>query len=389
MNRLEPQRLEPQLFPFADRALDEILGQQRHASRVLAQLFAAQTFSRQQRAALAHAVYTVLRNLRRIRRVSEIATLSQAFEPGLADPVQDLALRTSLPDWLAARLLADYGPRAEHLAQALTLAPPVTIRVNQLKTTPQRLILDRPALPCRWSSNGLILEAPDVFDLPAFEAGHFELQDEGSQLIAEIVAPPPQGSVLDACAGAGGKTLAIAAALGGKGRIIATELESHPEKLNELKRRARRAGAHNVQTRAIAAQGPLPDLPRFDRVLVDAPCSGTGVLRRNPEAKWHLSPERVDRLPALQSAILDRFAPQVAPKGRLIYATCSLLRSENEAVVEAFLARASDFKVMPIKEIWGRDRAERLGDGTFLKVAPDTHGTDGFFAAVLRRVPNQ
>jgi 16S rRNA (cytosine967-C5)-methyltransferase len=210
--------------------------------------------------------------------------------------------------------------------------------------------------------------------------------DEGSQLVAEAVAPPPRGRVADACAGAGGKTLALAAMLANQGRILA--LDSNGKKLEELRRRARRAGLSNVVAREVkgAVLPPEAKLSAWDRVLVDAPCSGLGTLRRNPEARWRLSAKAVDAYPADQLALLVTYAPLVAEGGRLIYATCSVLREENDAVIERFLRERPDFVVMPLKEIWGKARAATLGDETFLRLLPHVHDTDGFFAAVLRRV---
>ncbi len=204
-----------------------------------------------------------------------------------------------------------------------------------------------------------------------------------------VVAPPPRGLVVDACAGAGGKTLALAAALGNKGRVVAADVDRR--KLTELKRRAKRAGATNVQSVILDADGDYPaPLTRLegaaDRVLVDAPCTGIGALRRNPEARWRMTEGDLDRMPALQLEIARRALSLVAPGGRLIYATCTLLRAENEAVVDALLAEYPLLELMPAKKVWGADRAALVCDptGSYLKVDPHTHGTDGFFAAVLR-----
>jgi 16S rRNA (cytosine967-C5)-methyltransferase len=223
----------------------------------------------------------------------------------------------------------------------------------------------------------------NAFALSAFRDGLFEVMDEGSQLVAELVAPPPGGRVVDACAGAGGKTLAIGANLGGKGRLLA--LDTDGKKLEELRRRARRAGLTNVEAKQVGEAAPAVK-GQFDRVLVDAPCSGLGTLRRNPEARWRLTRAIVESFPARQIALLVTYAPLVAVGGRLIYATCTVARAENERVIERFLAERDDFVAVPVKEIWGRERAERLGDGMTLRLLPNRHDTDGFFAAVLRRV---
>lgn len=302
------------------------------------------------------------------------------------------AVRRSFPTWLLERFVADAGEaEALALADAMNRRAPLAIRVNTLKISRDALaerLLDVgiTTRPTALSPFGLTLETRvNVFGLDAFSEGLFEVMDEGSQLVAEAVAPPPGGRVADACAGAGGKTLALAALLGGQGRILA--LDPNGKKLEELRRRARRAGLSNVAARELRGPG-LPDEARpggWDRVLVDAPCSGLGTLRRNPEARWRLQPAAVDAFPAQQLSLLVTYAPLVAPGGRLIYATCTVLRSENEQVIERFLAERPDFALVPLKEIWGKERAAPLGDGTLLRLAPQRHDTDGFFAAVLRR----
>ena len=245
------------------------------------------------------------------------------------------------------------------------------------------------ARPTPLSPVGLVFETRvNAFGLSAFRDGLFEVMDEGSQLVAELVAPPPGGRVVDACAGAGGKTLALGAALAGKGRVLA--LDTDGKKLEELRRRARRAGLTNVQAKPVGAgAGDVAKAApgTHDRVLVDVPCSGLGTLRRNPEARWRLHrARRSTRSRRGSSRCWSRYAPLTAVGGRLIYATCTVNRRENEGVVERFLAERDDFVPVPVKEIWGRERAEKLGDGMTLQLFPHRHDTDGFFAAVLRRV---
>jgi 16S rRNA (cytosine967-C5)-methyltransferase len=203
--------------------------------------------------------------------------------------------------------------------------------------------------------------------------------------------PPPRSRVVDYCAGAGGKTLALAAAMASAGRISACDVDRR--KLAELKKRARRAGASNIESVELEGEGLPPALRSLERaaarVLVDAPCSGVGSLRRNPEARWRLDPADLRRMPELQLAIARRALDLVAPGGRLIYATCTLLRAENQAVVERLLAENTDLAIVPPKEIWSAARAAPLTDatGAFMELLPHRHGTDGFFAAVLRRKP--
>lgn len=309
------------------------------------------------------------------------------------DSVRRLGLARSLPDWLARRLLEEYDDEADALAAALNQRAPLTIRTNLLKITRAELA-ERLAAEgvttheTRYASAGLILDTRvNVFGLAAFRAGLFEAQDEASQLAAELVAPPPQGLVVDACAGAGGKTLALGALLGGRGRLIA--LDVHDKKLDELRRRARRAGLSNARA-VLVEESEWPDevealVGRVERVLVDAPCSGIGALRRNPEARWRLGEDDLRRLPTEQRAIAERAKRLVAPGGRLIYATCTILRAENEAVIEALVT--TGWEVVRAAEIWGTERALPLCDvsGTFLKLLPNRQDTDGFFAAVLRR----
>ena len=316
-----------------------------------------------------------------------------AAEP---DPTRRFGLRHSLPDDLAAALLAEHGEAAEALATALNQPPPVTLRANPL-LAPRDEVAARLAAeglhtqPTAHAALGLTLRARgEVFGTAAFRDGLFEVQDEGSQLIAELVAPPPGALVVDGCAGAGGKTLALAALMGGRGRVVATD--SAPAKLEELRRRARRAGASNVQAVELEAEGalsaPLSALVgKADRVLLDVPCSGFGALRRHPEARWRRSLAELEALTAVQDALLERFLPLVRPGGRLIYATCTVLRRENRDRVEALLARRPELELVRAAEIWGKAKAAPLTDpsGTFLELAPHRQGTDGFFAAVLRR----
>jgi 16S rRNA (cytosine967-C5)-methyltransferase len=327
-------------------------------------------------------------------RALDLAAASAA-EAGLGhrSGLDRAALRLSYPTWLYQRFVASLGELAAgELANAMNARAPLCVRVNTCKTTREALVARLAeegvvATPTALSPVGLVFETRvNAFGLPAFRDGLFEVMDEGSQLVALAVAPPPRGRVADVCAGAGGKTLALAALLGNQGRVLA--LDANGKKLEELRRRARRAGLSSVFAREgkgayIPAEAKLGG---WDRVLVDAPCSGLGTLRRNPEARWRLSAKAVDAYPADQLALLIAYAPLVAPGGRLVYATCSVLREENDGVVERFLGERPDFVVMPLKEIWGKERAARLGDETFLRLLPHVHDTDGFFAAVLRRV---
>lgn len=299
-----------------------------------------------------------------------------------------------LPEWLIARLTADFGEDAEPLISALGEAPSTDIRANPARADRDAVIaalagegIPATVLPRTTFGARILPGARDLFATRAFREGMFEVQDEGSQLVAELVAPNPGALVIDACAGEGGKTLAIAAMLGGRGRIVACDVS--PKKLEVLRARAKRAGLSNVRTIAIDREGPLPpELAklRADRVLVDAPCTGIGTLRRNPELRYRLDESAPARLAAEQRTIALRFAPLVEKGGRLIYATCTVLREEDEGTAEAIVA-ATDLRPMRAAEIWGTARAAPLTDptGTYLRLFPHVHGTDGFFAAVLRR----
>lgn len=317
-------------------------------------------------------------------------------------PVARLALAASLPDWLAARLVADFGDDAEAVARALNTRAPMTVRANTL------VVADRAALAAelgqaglatsagRWSDTALAIESrTNLFATPAFQRGAMEAQDEGSQLLADVAAAcadrAAPGTIVDLCAGAGGKTLAIAARLGGRGRIVACDVDRG--KLDELRKRARRATVSNAQAIELpngSWPAPLDALrAKADVVLVDAPCSGIGALRRNPEARWRLREADLDAFAAKQREILGNARQLLAPGGRLVYATCTLLAVENREVVDAVIARHGDLARVPLAETLGAERAAALVDprdahGALL-VRPDRHGTDGFFAQVLRR----
>ncbi len=300
----------------------------------------------------------------------------------------------SMPDFLAEKFRERFGADAARAAEAMNERAPLTVRLNAFKG-------DRAALQARLAEEGieatptplsplgLFLETrTNVFSLEAFREGWMEVQDEGSQLLGLLVDAPPT-KVVDACAGAGGKTLQLAVQMKNRGELFALDVDA--KRIEELRKRARRAGVHNVRTRVIPPEGPeadeaLKDLKgSADRVLVDAPCSGTGTWRRKPDARYRLTPEDLAMHAERQKVLLTRFATMVKPGGRLIYGTCSILREENEAVVEAFLARHPDFSVRPVAEQLGAELGAKLGPGPFLKLAPHIHNTDGFFGAILVR----
>jgi 16S rRNA (cytosine967-C5)-methyltransferase len=306
----------------------------------------------------------------------------------------------SYPDWIVRAMLSDLGPvRGLAVLRAQNRRAPLTARANLLRCT-------REELAARLAAEGVVSERSELaplalllqtrvnaYGLAAFQDGWFELMDEGSQLIAELVSPAPGEVVVDACAGAGGKALALGARMQNRGRLLAFDIDR--DKLDELRRRARRAGLTNVQALCTSMDG-TGELPAelFSRgaakVLVDAPCSGLGVLRRNPEARWRLRPADLDEIGAKQRAILMTAASLVQPGGLLVYATCTVLRRENDEVVEDLLRQRSDFSIVPAAELLGRDLAERAVDGPFLRTLPGEATSpgatpDGFFAAALRR----
>jgi 16S rRNA (cytosine967-C5)-methyltransferase len=315
---------------------------------------------------------------------------------GRATGAERVALLGSLPDFLAQLLKQEYGEQAEALAASLSEAAPRALRVNSLKAdiVEARERLEKESaqvVPGRFGRRTLVLEgAFNPFVTRAFHEGLFELQDEGSQIACELVAPPPRGLVIDACAGAGGKSLAIAAALEGRGKVVALDVDE--AKLVELRRRAKRAGAANVQTLAVEEEGPWPEavqglLGKADRLLIDAPCSGSGTLRRNPEARGRLTPAAIERLVATQRSIVERTLPFLAPGGRLVFVTCSLLRAEGEDLLNEVEAKHPELEPVNLAEIYDRAYIERFERSAphRVRLLPHLHGSDGFFVTVLRR----
>jgi 16S rRNA (cytosine967-C5)-methyltransferase len=295
------------------------------------------------------------------------------------------------PGWAFEPLRHRFGPAFGREMAAMLTPPPLDLRVNPLKTS-QAAVLDAlarlglPAKACRMAPHGVrVADRPSLSRLPMLKTGEAEIQDEGSQLVAMLVDARPGDRVVDFCAGAGGKTLAIATQMANKGLVIACDVAEG--RLKRAAERFRHAGLHNIQTRLLAGERDKwvkRHKGGFDRVLVDAPCSGTGTWRRNPDARWRAQEEGgLEALQALQANILDSAARLVKPGGRLVYATCSLLPDENEAQVERFLAAHPEFQVVPL-----RDAAPQLATSAhpdYLSLTPARHDTDGFFAAVMQR----
>jgi len=293
-------------------------------------------------------------------------------------PTSQLGTFGSLPDWIAKRLVD--LPDSAALVAALNERGPLCLRVNRPFSSRDALLAELPsATPCRLATGGLLL--PNHIDaraLPALAEGRADIQDEGSQLIVELASPQPGERVIDACAGALGKSLAIASMQEDRGEVIATDLRK--DALRRGLKRAQKAGYRSIRTVAMSAvRGPA------DLVLVDAPCTGTGAIRRRPWSRWAVHAADLHRLQKEQSEILQRAASWVASDGRLVYATCSLLAEENEQVVERFLARNSDWHLTPSSQLLGQGRADEIGRSGVLRLYPHIHNTDGFFAAVLTR----
>jgi 16S rRNA (cytosine967-C5)-methyltransferase len=305
------------------------------------------------------------------------------------------------PEWLDPHFTEVFGDERAEEGAALAQRAPLDLRVNTLKGDREAVmaaLADLGAQPTRWSPVGLriVLDAdarsPPIHAEPAFIKGLVEVQDEGSQLAAQLAGARPGEQVVDLCAGAGGKTLALAAQMENRGQIYATDTDKR--RLAPIHARLERAGVRNVQVRTPRGKADaIPDLAgHADLVLIDAPCTGSGSWRRNPDAKWRVRPGALAKRSQEQATVLDHAAPLVKPGGRIVYVTCSVLGAENGAQIRAFLARHSGFTLRPPADI-----AEALGERAFLfrravviseeglLMTPRRTDTDGFFVSVLRR----
>jgi 16S rRNA (cytosine967-C5)-methyltransferase len=304
-------------------------------------------------------------------------------------------VRCNLPEWLMDRLKRRFSDaEVEALAAALNTAAPLDLRVNSQKLTRDETIeiLRLSGIAgeaTRYSPDGIrIKEKPALNVLPIFKDGSIEVQDEGSQLLAQLVAPKRGELVIDFCAGAGGKTLALGALMRSTGRLYALDVSAR--RLSHFKPRLARSGLSNVHPMVIDSERDAR-LKRFvgkaDRVLIDAPCSGLGTLRRNPDLKWRQNEASIAELALRQGDILESAARLVAPGGRLVYATCSLLDEENQAVVAKFLAAHPEFETLDAGEILASRGIAGL-PGATLELWPHRHNTDGFFAVAMMRTKN-
>ncbi|HET6490966.1 MAG TPA: 16S rRNA (cytosine(967)-C(5))-methyltransferase RsmB [Syntrophales bacterium] len=328
-------------------------------------------------------VNAILRNA--LRGIDDVK-----FPPFDTDPAGHISVVCSHPRWLVERWIGHFGiEQTLELCRADNEIPPIALRVNRLKMT-REAMLERlarsghDARPSVYSPDGIVLARPlaSLREMPDVAAGLLYVQDEASQLVSRLLAPRRGERVLDLCSGTGGKTTHLAALMENEGEIVAGDIQ--PGKLAALESTAKRWGTTVVKTivvDAVDAAG-LSGVGSFDRVLVDAPCSGLGTLRRNPEIRWHLTGQRLGEFPPLQKRILANAAACVKKGGVLLYSTCSVMPEENDGVVDAFLEGNPDFAVVTRPTTVPAGVLDPRG---FLRTFPHRHGTDGFFGAMLRR----
>ncbi|RSZ57637.1 RsmB/NOP family class I SAM-dependent RNA methyltransferase [Massilia atriviolacea] len=417
-------RLPPAILANTEEVLREILRFSAPADTTLSRYFKDHPrLGARERGAVAEGIYAILRNKTFFTDFAEAGaspTMRRLTILGLAEAVgvdslgglteeeteflnrikeidrnlMPPQMRSNLPKWLFDKFVAQYG-EAETLAlaNALNQPAPLDLRVNSIKATRDEVVAglaEAPieALPMPYAPLGLrVLKKPSLQNLPLFKSGAIEVQDEGSQVLSQIVGAKRGDMVVDFCAGAGGKTLALGALMRNTGRLYAFDISE--KRLAKLKPRLARSGLSNVHPVQIAHErdAKIKRLAgKIDRVLVDAPCSGLGTLRRNPDVKWRQKVEAVAEMQEKQASILDGAARLLKGGGRLVYATCSLLDEENDFIVEQFLAAHPEFDLVPMSKVLAEQKIE-LEMGDYLKLLPHKHQTDGFFAAVLERKP--
>ncbi len=415
-------RFTPALFAHAEAVLGQLLRFDHPADAVVSRYFREhRQLGHADRAFVAETVFAVLRRGRSIearcagqlsdrRRLlatlaivrgwsqRELAPVLKASEEewlaaAKAVPEADLppAVRCDLPDWLYARLEQQFGAdEVLALSRAMNQSAPLDLRVNTLKGDRDTLLAKLAADDIAASPGALsplavrLRDKPALAKHPLFLEGAFEVQDEGSQLLGFLLEPKRGEMVVDFCAGAGGKTLLLGALMRNTGRLYAFDVSD--KRLTNLKPRLARSGLSNVHPARIEHERDqkIKRLAgKADRVLVDAPCSGLGTLRRNPDLKWRQDETSVAELTVKQAAILDAAATLVRPGGRLVYATCSLLSAENDEIVAAFLEKHPDFSLLPASAVLGKQGIACEGD--VLRLLPHKHNTDGFFAAAMER----
>jgi 16S rRNA (cytosine967-C5)-methyltransferase len=415
-------RFSRAVFAAACQAAGEVLKLDRPADAVLSNFFRNHPqVGRQDRATIADTVFGLLRrkrlleyltgtqsaselvlacwavllgaNLRELEPVAStraLGALAEAKEK--ARQALPYGIACDLPDWLIERLLPRFGEEGlRSLAAGLLRNAPLDLRVNLMKTSREEALAQLAAsgiqaAPTPFSPAGLRLAGkPDINRHTLFLLGAVEVQDEGSQLLCYLLAPRRGEMVADFCAGAGGKTLALGMMMRSAGRLYAFDVSE--KRLAKLRPRLARSGLSNVHVQRIDAERDvrLSRLAgKMDRVLVDAPCSGLGTLRRNPDLKWRQTLQAVEEMRSKQGLILEAAARLVKRGGRLVYATCSLLEEENRSIVQAFLAGERQFRLCPASAVLS-GQGIAVGGEPYLELWPHVHETDGFFAAVLER----
>jgi len=411
--------MTPARIDAATAALTELLEFSQPADVVLSAFFRKRPkLGSHDRAFITESVFGVIRRLRSLEQVTQgraprkllLAWLARhgghtlrEFEPAVSKNELEWlksvkgtqlgevpeAVRLELPDWLYEKLAPVYGTSLDALMTALNRPAPLDLRISRMSREAVQADLAAAGIeaePTPYSPWGLRLKGkPMLNKLALFKEGVIEIQDEGSQLLALLTGAKRGEMVCDFCAGAGGKTLVLGAMMKNTGRLYAFDVAE--KRLANLKPRLARSQLSNVHPQLIAGENDTKVkrlAGKFDRVLVDAPCSGLGTLRRNPALKWSQNPASVDALTAKQADILASAARLLKPGGRLVYATCSLLPEENEAIVEAFLAGHPAFALKPAGTVLAEQHVA-LEMGDYLRLDPLTHGSDGFFAAVLER----
>ena len=415
-------RLAPVVIASTEEVLREILRFTGPADGALSRYFREHPkLGSRERGAIAEGVYSLLRNKAVYANFAETGTgpaMRRLTLLGLADAVGadalgglseeetawlaraaqidrtglPTALRSNLPQWLFDKLVERLGEaEAMRLADGLNQLAPLDLRVNALKTSREEVIEALAKAPILAESTPYapsalrVQKKPVLQNLQLFQDGAIEVQDEGSQLLAQIVGARRGEMVVDFCAGAGGKTLALGAFMRNTGRLYAFDVSE--KRLAKLKPRLARSGLSNVHPVQIAHENDAKIkrlAGKIDRVLVDAPCSGLGTLRRNPDVKWRQNPQSVIELNDKQKSILSAAARMVKPGGRLVYATCSILDEENEDIVAQFLSSNEHFALVPMSEVLAEQKIP-LEMRDYLKLFPHLHQTDGFFAAVFER----
>ncbi len=424
--RSDSQRVTSLIVDTLARALAHVLRFEGPADAVMSRFFREHpNLGSRDRSVIAEAIFHALRRLAtlgwvmqpavpvRAPRFAALVTLARQY--GL-DALEERALRgdanavkhalavklaqapasvrAELPHWLYVAITGQYDDAAA-LVAALTEPAPLDLRVNLIKASRDAVLAELQAhhvaaTATRYSPEGIRLASkPALTQWPAYREGRIEVQDEGSQLIARLLQPRRGEMVVDFCAGAGGKTLALGALMRSSGRLYAFDINQR--RLEGMGPRLKRSGLSNVHPVAIRSEADIRVKRlhgKCDRVLVDAPCSGSGTLRRNPDLKWRFDETELARVNEVQHAVLAAAARLPKPGGRLVYATCSLLTRENQQVVEAFLAAHPDYRLVPAQEVLASqgvtvEHAARFAP--FFVMLPHLHGSDGFFAAILER----